>query len=159
MKNQKIVDNKMWWKRIPWSGVVPGLMPVLGLGLSLSGLGLVPGLLGVVLGLLVVALVVILRYRPRTASPSRTAHRTRLPEQPPELAAYLLRFLPKKDREAIIGDLEEEYTIVYRRFGLRKADRWFYWQVLASFWPSFKRAIVQLGALHWLGEVFRRFIS
>lgn len=55
---------------------------------------------------------------------------------PPELAKYTLYlFIQKKYREAILGDLEEDFNEVYREFGLRKAQLHYWVQVLRSIWP------------------------
>lgn len=83
--------------------------------------------------------------------------------QPPEFATYLLWYLPmnKKIRDAVIGDLEEDFHTVYNRFGRRKAVAWYYYQVTASFWPflaSKVRSLIRLGFLTWLGEMVRRYI-
>lgn len=58
--------------------------------------------------------------------------------KPPSNAVYLLYlFLPKKNRVALLGDLEEEYKEVYARFGAKSANIWFWKQVLTSLWPLF----------------------
>jgi hypothetical protein len=53
---------------------------------------------------------------------------------PPEKASFaLLLFVPKADRANILGDLEEEYrTTVLPKFGQKKADGWFWWQVVRT---------------------------
>jgi hypothetical protein len=81
---------------------------------------------------------------------------------PPEFATYLLWYLPKKDREAVMGDLEEEFWIVYKRFGRRKAVIRYYYQVGASFWPYVVQAgkkLIKWGVMGWVGDLFRRIIS
>lgn len=82
-------------------------------------------------------------------------------DQPPELGQYLLWYLPRKDREAIEGDLEEEFREVHDRFGRRKAVAWYYFQVGASFWPYAVRTgqkLLKWGVLGAVGGVIRRFI-
>lgn len=83
------------------------------------------------------------------------------PCRPPGNAEYLLYlFLPKADREVVIGDLLEEYQLILRRFrNKRRANIWFYKQVAGSLWPLLRQAIVKLGALVWLGRILRRLIS
>lgn len=79
----------------------------------------------------------------------------------PKFAEYLLYFLPKKERDPLLGDLEEEYHEVYPKFGRRKARIWYYGQVVQSFWPLIVRCIrklVALGVVGWLGNVIRRLI-
>jgi hypothetical protein len=83
--------------------------------------------------------------------------------RPPKFAEYLLYpLLPKKDRDPLLGDLEEEYQDIRRQFGARRAGFWYYWQVGASIGPLLVRAInklVRWGILTWLGNVIRRLIS
>jgi len=63
----------------------------------------------------------------------------------PRFPKFLLLLIPKKNREYVIGDLEEEFhTILVPEYGYRIA-RWWYWaQVLAAFvpilWDQLKRA-------------------
>jgi hypothetical protein len=81
---------------------------------------------------------------------------------PPEFATYLLWFLPKQTREVVIGDLEEEFHIIYNRFGRRKAVVWYYYQVSASFWPfavSGAKKLIKWGVFGWVGDLVRRMIS
>ena len=61
-----------------------------------------------------------------------------------------------------IGDLEEEFYIVYDRFGRRRAIAWYYYQVAASFWPfaaSAVRKFVKWGVFGWVGDLIRRVIT
>ena len=53
---------------------------------------------------------------------------------PPKRAEMLLHFcLPKRDRECMIGDLEEEYrTVILPKYGARVAARWYWWQAVRS---------------------------
>jgi len=55
---------------------------------------------------------------------------------PPKSAKFILLLLPKQNREHLIGDLEEEYsTVVLPEYGERKAQFWYWWQVLNSIAP------------------------
>ena len=82
------------------------------------------------------------------------------PPRPPFNAEYLLYvFLQRGDREIVIGDLAESYGRVLQRFGKRRADFWFYKQVIWSLGPLFRRQMVRIGALVWLGRILRRLIS
>jgi hypothetical protein len=79
-------------------------------------------------------------------------------EGSPKLGQYLLYLLlSKKDREYLIGDLDEEYLEVLAKFGRRWADIWYYKQVVASAWPLIRKA-AGLGLLASLGAWIRRFI-
>lgn len=53
---------------------------------------------------------------------------------PPKRAEMLLHFgLPKRDRECMIGDLEEEYRgVILPKYGPRVAARWYWWQAVRS---------------------------
>jgi hypothetical protein len=82
--------------------------------------------------------------------------------RPPEFAEYLLWYLPRDMRYDAIGDLAGEFTIIYYRFGKRKAVIWYYFQVGASFWPVVVAAVQKLarwGVFAWIGEAFRRLNS
>jgi len=80
--------------------------------------------------------------------------------RPPFNAEYLLHILlPSEEREFVIGDLIEEYSQVFERFGKRRADTWFYKQVAGSLLPLLRRTILRIGALVWLGRILRRLIS
>ena len=68
-------------------------------------------------------------------------------------------FLPKKVREPLLGDLEEEYQEVREQFGKCSANFWFYKQVLTSLWPMLQttgRTLAKWGLLGWLEEFIRR---
>lgn len=83
---------------------------------------------------------------------------------PPKLAEYLLWYLPidRKTREAIIGDIEEEFFLLCTNFDWRKATIWYYYQVGASFWPIIGtkiRKLIKLGVLGWFGYIIRHIIS
>jgi hypothetical protein len=73
--------------------------------------------------------------------------------RPPMTAEYILHLLlPKKDREACIGDLIEEYRDIYERFGKLRADFWFSTQVVLSTWPLLRRLILRIAILLLLGR-------
>jgi hypothetical protein len=64
---------------------------------------------------------------------------------PPTAAEFVLHlFLPKQDRQVMIGDLIEEYKLMFSRFGKPCADFWFCTQVIRSVWPLLKRAALRL---------------
>jgi len=80
--------------------------------------------------------------------------------RPPFNAEYVLHLLLRKEeREVVIGDLVECYGEILGRFGKRHADIWFYKQVTGSLLPLFRRALLRIGALVWLGRILRRLIS
>lgn len=60
----------------------------------------------------------------------------RVSNSPPVSAKFLLLLLPRRYRETLIGDLEEEFTlIVLPQYGVRRARYWYWWQVLVSIAP------------------------
>jgi hypothetical protein len=64
---------------------------------------------------------------------------------PPRSAYFLLLLIPKRNREHLIGDLEEEYrTIVLPKYGERAAWFWYWWQVGISFSPLLWARLKQL---------------
>jgi len=76
--------------------------------------------------------------------------------RPPFEAEYVLYLiLDREERAAVIGDLIEEYRLMLRRFGRRRADLWFYKQVIFSIWPFVRRVMARVVTLLWLS----RFIS
>lgn len=73
---------------------------------------------------------------------------------PPRLSAALLRLLlPERDREVILGDLEEEWNARRRASGRRAADRWYRLEALRSVLPASRR---RLGALRRTSPEARR---
>jgi hypothetical protein len=102
-----------------------------------------------------------LRQQPATGTTRTTDNPDTQP--PPKFAEYLLYLLLlKKDREPVLGDLEEEYQEVYNRFGKKLAIIWYYKQVGASYWPLITRATTKFlkwGVLGWIGDFIRRVIT
>lgn len=75
---------------------------------------------------------------------------------------YLFCFLlPKKIRESLLGDIEEEYQEIRAEYGERIAKLWYYKQLLALVWPTLQmsgRTLVKWGAVGWVGEIVRRLV-
>lgn len=64
---------------------------------------------------------------------------------PPQLAKFIIYLLiPKNNREAILGDLEEDFHKAHREFGLSKAKFLYCAQVLRSIWPIIGGAVSKL---------------
>jgi hypothetical protein len=58
------------------------------------------------------------------------------PPAVPKAAEYILFLvLSKKDRDAVLGDLEETFHEAYAKYGLRKAQFAYWFQVLNSIGP------------------------
>jgi hypothetical protein len=78
------------------------------------------------------------------------------PTSPPKAAKFILLLVPKRHRENLIGDLEEEYaTILLPEFGVRKARTWYWWQVTLSVGPFLWVQIKRVAAAAWLWKRVR----
>jgi hypothetical protein len=78
----------------------------------------------------------------------------------PRVATWLLGcLLPPRDREAVLGDLIEEYAIRAGSPPLSTVARWYWWQVSRSIpqilWSSIRRE----GLLSTLGVAFGAYIA
>lgn len=83
-----------------------------------------------------------------------------LPPQPPLDAEFILHLLLNKDeQDALIGDLIERYGRKCERLGVRRANLWFYAEVVRTAWPLVKRVIAKAGGALAVGEWLRRHIS
>jgi putative ABC transport system permease protein len=59
---------------------------------------------------------------------------------PPRLATWLLTWSTvEADRQAVVGDLVEEFTALQAQFGPARARRWFWHQTVASLIPGLRR--------------------
>jgi len=95
--------------------------------------------LALVCGFMVVATVIL-----PAADVSGRKPPANLSNCPPRCARFLLLLVPKRNREYLLGDLEEEYlTIVLPEYGDRLARLWYWWQVAISIapllWTQIKR--------------------
>lgn len=90
----------------------------------------------------------------------------KLRPKPPIIAErVLLLLLSKKDRDYVLGDLEEEFIKIAERHGERYARFWYFTQAAASIRPLLWSA-VKWGLGDWIDELFtltreliRRFFS
>jgi hypothetical protein len=83
-----------------------------------------------------------------------------LPPQPPLDAEFVLHLLLNKDeQDALIGDLIERYGRKCERLGVRRANLWFYAEVVRTAWPLVKRFVAKAGGMLAVGEWLRRHIS
>lgn len=79
---------------------------------------------------------------------------------PPKRAEYLAYlFLPRTNRENLLGDLTEEYPSIVAKFGKRGAQVYFYKQVVWSIWPLVKNSVIKWGLFGWVVELIRRIGS
>jgi hypothetical protein len=78
----------------------------------------------------------------------------------PRIATWLLgRLLPPTDREALLGDLIEEYAIRVRSDPASMVDRWYWGQVYRSIPQAQWSAIRRGGASITLGTALAAFIA
>lgn len=98
--------------------------------------------------------------------PGFTIHLTIVPSQPPLSsrkpplnAEFILHLLLRHDEhDALIGDLIERYGKKCARLGQRRANLWFYAEILWTALPLLKRALVKVSGLVAFGEWVRRHV-
>jgi len=79
--------------------------------------------------------------------------------QPPINAEFILHLLLRHDEhDAVIGDLIERYVKKCERLGVRRANLWFYAEILWTALPLLKRALVKASGLVAFGEWVRRHV-
>jgi hypothetical protein len=76
------------------------------------------------------------------------------PTRPPRSAQFVLLLIPKRNREHLVGDLEEEFhTVVLPQHGRFLARCWYFEQVMLAIgfhlWPTIKK-ILGLSVLYKL---------
>lgn len=70
---------------------------------------------------------------------------------PPKAAKFILLLVPRRYRENLIGDLEEEYiTILLPEYGVRRARTSYWWQVAISIGPLLWAQMKRVVAISWL---------
>jgi len=83
-----------------------------------------------------------------------------LSNEPPKNAEYLAQLLlPSANREALLGDLVEEYPGVVAKYGVRRAKFSFYLHVVFSILVLARNAVVKWGLFGWVVELIRRIGS
>ncbi len=77
-------------------------------------------------------------------------------KSPPLNAAFLFYlFLDAKTCDAVVGDLEERYRLIYKKFGARRAKLWYWKETIRTTGPSFwawgKKAMLKpvIGVIGW----------
>ena len=87
----------------------------------------------------------------------RVEETKRLNRNPPVSGEYLLYlFLSKKDSEAVAGDLEERWRKIKKKFGVRRANFWYWTQVVRSLWPFGVAAAKRVSGLLAVIEAWRK---
>lgn len=84
--------------------------------------------------------------------------------EPPVNASFLLYlFYDAQNCDALVGDLEERYRLIRKRFGTRRANFWYWTQVLRSLaplgWAATKRLLKAASGVAALVEMWRRIRS
>lgn len=78
---------------------------------------------------------------------------------PPAKGEFLIRFcLPKNIRDNVLGCLEEDYHVNFKRVGKDYAVILYYKEVFLSIWPMLYTKLKQLGAITFLEEFIRRVL-
>ena len=79
---------------------------------------------------------------------------------PPVFGELALRFvLSRKNRDAIIGDLQEEYAKVFARFSPGVSRFWYSWQVCREILRFSLTRLAVLSGLARAAEALRRYIG
>lgn len=92
----------------------------------------------------------------------RAKHRLpRTSNVPPLNAEFLFYlFLDAQNCDALVGDLEERYRLIYKKFGQRRANFWYWTQAIRSVgpivWAWMKKVLKTLSGLAALLELYRR---
>jgi hypothetical protein len=81
--------------------------------------------------------------------------------RPPLNAQFLFYlFLDAKTCDALVGDLEERYRTVLKKFGTRRANSWYWVQVITSLspfiWAATKRLLKAASGVAAMLEIWRR---
>ena len=84
-------------------------------------------------------------------------------QPPPTLEFFFYLFLDAKNCDALVGDLEERYKIIRKKFGARRANLWYWVQVTRSVsplaWAATKRMLKAVSGVAALVEMWRRIRS
>ena len=80
---------------------------------------------------------------------------------PPVNAEFLFYlFLDSKLCDALVGDLEERYQLIHEKFGARRANLWYWVQVMTSVgpiaWAATKKLLKAVSGVAALVEMWRR---
>lgn len=79
---------------------------------------------------------------------------------PPLNAEFLFYlFLSGPNCDALVGDLEERFRLIHKKFGKRHADLWYWFQTFISLRPIIWAAMKKISGLMALLETFRRMRS
>jgi hypothetical protein len=87
-----------------------------------------------------------------------TLNRRTRQRKPPLNAEFLFHlFMPSpQSADALVGDLEERYRYLRKRFGARRANFWYWWQTLISLRPVMAAALKRVSGVMALIEAYRR---
>jgi hypothetical protein len=120
--------------------------------------GLIAGKVIIIIIVLAVAKAAIYVAETLRLAPwqNRGTYRSELPSDA-EFLLYL--FISKKDSEAVAGDLEERWRKIKKKFGVRRANFWYWTQVIRSLWPFGLAAVKRVSGLLALIEMWRKMRS
>jgi hypothetical protein len=77
-----------------------------------------------------------IRLNGSTAAPARTARALTGKVKPPIDAEFLFHlFMSPENCDSLVGDLEERYRLICKKFGRRRADFWYWSQTVRSLGP------------------------
>jgi hypothetical protein len=76
----------------------------------------------------------------------------------PDASLLFSIFVSQEERDAFLGDLEERFRLQVTKKGSRAATRWFWQEVIHSFFSLALNALKRLSALEKLIERYRRLV-
>jgi hypothetical protein len=86
----------------------------------------------------------------------RVYHIGNLNTSPPKAARLAVLLIPKRHREHLIGDLDEEYwTVLLPEYGPTCARIWYWWQVAVSLGPFLWVQLQRAAIIAWLSRQLR----
>jgi hypothetical protein len=157
-----IQDLRRRW-RYPLTLVTIGIAVAFQVGMVFSGtkagtpLSLVnDGLVFIALASVTSFVPLVRRVRRALRSLDSLVSAGELTAGPPKTAKFILLLVPKRYREHLVGDLEEEYlTIVLPEYGSQKARFWYWLQVVFSIAPIVWSRLKGIVGAAWLWKRVR----
>jgi hypothetical protein len=82
------------------------------------------------------------------------------PLSAPLNASFAIELLiPSAEAEALVGDLEERYTRIRKKYGHRRARLWYWLQTFITLRPLIARCIKTISGLSLVADLYRRIRS
>lgn len=120
----------------------------------------VAGHILVMLGFCLFSLIALVVHYGETRGASVYIHLGSSGNRPPLNAEFLLYlFMGRQSCDALVGDLEERYKVIRKKFGQRRANVWYWTQVFISLRPIILAWVKKMSGVVALIEAYRRMRS